>query len=70
MMTGTRDADARRLVGKLLALSGLVVLAAAFAAWMRWLPYAEGTVDALAKVLAVGGGLEVMLGAYFMTRTN
>ena len=68
-MTETRDANAR-LVGKLLALSGLVILAMALAAWMRWLPYAEGTLDALATALAVGGALEVMLGAYFMSRTN
>jgi hypothetical protein len=59
-----------RLVGKLLALSGLVMLAVALAAWMRWLPYAEGTLNLGAKVFAFTGVLDLVLGFYFMSRTN
>jgi hypothetical protein len=69
-MTDTRDAGARRLVGKLLALSGLVILAMAFAAWMRWLPYAEGTLNTLAKAFAAVGALDLVLAFFFMSRTN
>ena len=68
-MSEQRVANAR-LVGKLLALSGLVMLGFALAAWMRWLPYAEGTLDTLAKVFAVTGVLDFVLGFYFMSRTN
>ena len=68
-MTDTRAANAR-LVGKLLALSGLVMLAVALAAWMRWLPYAEGTLNLGARVFAVTGVLDLVLGFYFMSRTS
>jgi len=68
-VTETRAANSR-LVGKLLALSGLVMLAVALAAWMRWLPYAEGTLNLGAKVFAVTGALDLVLGFYFMSRTN
>ena len=59
-----------RLVGKLLALSGLVMLAVALAAWMRWLPYAEGTLNLGAKVFTAVGVLDLVLGFLFMIRTN
>ena len=68
-MTDTRIANGR-LVGKLLALSGLVMLAVALAAWMRWLPYAEGTLNLGARVFAVTGVLDLVLGFYFMSRTS
>ena len=69
MTTDPRAANSR-LVGKLLALSGLVMLGVALAAWMRWLPYAEGTLNLGAKVFAVTGVLDLVLGFYFMSRTN
>jgi hypothetical protein len=59
-----------RLVGKLLALSGLVMLGVALAAWMRWLPYAERTLDLGAKVFAVTGVFDLVLAFYFMSRTS
>ena len=68
-MTERRAGNAA-LVGKLLALSGLVMLAVALAAWMRWLPYAEGTLKLGAKVFAVTGVLDLVLGFFFMSRTN
>ena len=68
-MTERRGGNAN-LVGKLLALSGLVMLAVALAAWMRWLPYAEGTLSLGAKVFAVTGVLDLVLGFFFMSRTN
>ena len=68
-MSESRDANSR-LVGKLLALSGLVMLFVALAAWMRWLPYAEGTLNLGAKVFAVTGVLDLVLGFYFMSRTS
>ena len=58
------------LVGKLLALSGLVMLGVALAAWLRWLPYADGTLNLGAKVFAVTGVLDLVLGFYFMSRTS
>ena len=68
-MTDARVANSR-LVGKLLALSGLVMLGVALAAWMLWLPYAEATLDLGAKVFAVTGVLDLVLAFYFMSRTN
>jgi hypothetical protein len=68
-MTDQRAATSD-LVGKLLALSGVVMLAVALAAWMRWLPYAEGTLNLGAKVFAVTGVLDLLLGFYFMGRTS
>jgi hypothetical protein len=59
-MIETRVANAR-LVGKLLAFSGLFMLGAALAAWMRWLPYAEGTMRTLAKVFFVTGGADLII---------
>ena len=46
------------------------MLGVALAAWMRWLPYAEGTLNLGAKVFAVTGVLDLVLGFYFMSRTN
>jgi hypothetical protein len=66
-MKNTRVANAR-LVGKLLALSGLFMLAASLAAWMRWLPYSEGTVRTLAKVFLVTGGADLIIAFVLMTR--
>jgi hypothetical protein len=69
-MTMDERAANSRLVGKLLAFSGLVMLGVALAAWMRWLPYAEGTLNLGAKVFSVTGVLDLVLGFYFMSRTN
>jgi hypothetical protein len=46
------------------------MLGVALAAWMRWLPYAEGTLDLGAKVFAVVGVADLLLGFYFMSRNN
>ena len=66
-MTDTRVANAH-LVGKLLGLSGLFMLAASLAAWMRWLPYSEGTMRALARVFLVTGAADLIIAFVFMTR--
>ena len=68
-MADERAANSR-LVGKLLVLSGLVMLGVALAAGMRWLPYAERTLDLGAKVFTVTGVLDLVLGFYFMSRTS
>jgi len=68
-MTEPRAGHAR-LVGKLLALSGLFMLGVAFAAWLRWLPYAEGTMNTLAKVFAATGVIDLVLGFFLMSRNN
>ncbi len=65
-MTDSRVANAR-LVGKLLALSGLFMLGASLAAWMRWVPYSEGTVRTLAKVFLVTGVADLIIALVFMT---
>ena len=56
------------LVGKLLALSALVLLAVAGAAWAGWLPYAPETARALARVFAVVGGLDLAVATFCMVR--
>jgi hypothetical protein len=56
------------LVGKLLAVSALVPLAAAFAAWAGWLPYASATARALAGVFVVVGALDLSMACFFMVR--
>jgi hypothetical protein len=66
-MIETRVANAR-LVGKLLAFSGLFMLSASLAAWLRWLPYAEGTLRALAKVFLVTGGADLIIALLIMAR--
>ena len=69
-MTDTRVANASnvRLVGILLAFSGLFLLGASLAAWMRWLPYAEGTLRSLAKVFLVTGAADLIIAFVLMTR--
>jgi hypothetical protein len=69
-MTDTRVANANnvRLVGILLAFSGLFLLGASLAAWMRWLPYAEGTLRSLAKVFLVAGAADLIIAFVLMTR--
>ena len=52
-----------RLVGQLLAFSGVFMLGASLAAWMRWLPYAE-----LAKVFLVTGGADLIIAFLLMAR--
>ena len=68
-MTNTRAANLH-LVGKLLALSGLFMLGVALAAWMRWLPYAEGTLTTFAKVFAATGLVDLVLGFFLMSRNS
>jgi len=68
-MTETRGGNAP-LVGKLLVLSGLVMLGVGMSAWMRWLPYAEGTQDLFAKVFTAAGLLDLILGFVFMSRNR
>jgi hypothetical protein len=66
-MTDTRVANAR-LVGQLLALSGLFMLGVSLAAWLRWLPYAEGTVRTLAKVFLATGAADLIIAFGIMAR--
>ena len=63
------DAGANALlVGKLLALSALVLLAAGLAAWAGWLPYAAGTARALAGAFVLAGVLDFAFACFFMVR--
>jgi hypothetical protein len=68
-MTGAGAGNAR-LVGKLLAFSGLFMLAASYAAWMRWLPYAEGTVGTLARVFLVTGAADLIIAFVLISRNR
>ena len=63
----TRVANAR-LVATLVAFSGLFMLGASLAAWLRWLPYAEGTMRTLAKVVLVTGGADLISAFVIMAR--
>ena len=56
------------LVGKLLALSALVLLAAGMAALAGWLPYAAGTSRALGRVFLLIGALDMAIAFFFMVR--
>jgi hypothetical protein len=56
------------LVGKLLALSAIVLLAAGGVAWAGWLPYAPGAVRALARAFIVVGVFDLALAIFFMVR--
>ena len=56
------------LVGKLLALSALVLLAAGTAAWAGWLPYAAGTTRALARAFILIGVVDLAIASFFMVR--
>ena len=58
------------LVGKLLVLSGLFMLGVSLSAWMRWLPYTEGTLSLFAKVFAATGVIDLALGFVFMSRNT
>ena len=66
-MMEARVANAR-LVARLLAFSGLFMLGVSLAAWMRWLPYAEGTVRTLAKVFLVTGAADLIIAFGILTR--
>jgi hypothetical protein len=68
-MSDTRVANAR-LVGKLLAFSGVFMLAASLAAWMRWLPYAEGSLRTLAKVFLVTGAADLIIAFVLISRNR
>jgi hypothetical protein len=56
------------LVGRLLALSALVLLAAGGAASAGWLPYAPGTARALGRTFMLIGALDLALAGFFMVR--
>ena len=62
------DSGNALLVGKLLALSGLVLIAAGVVAWAGLLPYAPGTTRALARVFVVIGVLDLAIALFFMVR--
>ena len=66
-MMETRVANAR-LVARLLVFSGLFMLGASLAAWMRWLPYAEGTMRTLAKVFVVTGAADLIIAFVILAR--
>ena len=56
------------LLGKLLALSAVVLLAAGMVARAGWLPYAPGSSRALARVFLMIGGLDMAIAVFFMVR--
>jgi hypothetical protein len=64
----TADRANALLVGKLLALSALVLLAAGMTARAGWLPYAAATSRALARTFLLVGGLDLAIGLVFMVR--
>ena len=66
-MMEARAANAR-LLARLLAFSGLFMLGASLAAWLRWLPYAEGTMRALARVFLVTGAADIIIAFLIMAR--
>ena len=66
-MTAAPGANAR-LVGQLLAWSGIFMLAVALAAWLRWLPYAEGSVRTLAKVFLFTGCADLIIAVVLMSK--
>jgi hypothetical protein len=66
-MTDARAAN-MRLVGMLLALSALFMLGASLAAWMRWLPYADGTLRTFAKVFLVTGATDLIIALVLLFR--
>ena len=68
-MTGASGSNLP-LVGKLLVFSGLFMLGVSLAAWMRWLPYAQGTLNLFAKVFAATGVIDLALGFVFMSRNT
>ena len=68
-MTDARAANLR-LVGTLLAFSGLFMLGASLAAWLRWLPYAEGTLRTFAKVFLVTGFADLIIAFVLIARAG
>jgi len=64
----TDDRANALLAGRLLALSAAVLLAAGFAAWAGWLPYASGTARALARTFTLIGTLNMAIAFFFMVR--
>jgi hypothetical protein len=68
-MSDTRVGNTR-LVGQLLAFSGLFMLAASLAAWMHWLPYADGSLRTLAKVFLVTGAADLLLAVVLISRNR
>jgi hypothetical protein len=66
-MTGARGANAR-LVGKLLAFSGIFMLAASFVAWQEWLPYSRPASRALATIFAVTAAADLIIASVCMIR--
>jgi hypothetical protein len=68
-MSDARVGNAR-LVGKLLAFSGVFMLAASLAAWMHWLPYAEGSLRTLARVFFVTGAADLLLAFVLISRNR
>jgi hypothetical protein len=62
--------DNARLVGKVLAFSGVFMLAAALVAWLRWLPYSDPASRALAMIFAVTGSADLIIAFVFMTRNR
>ena len=58
------------LVGKVLAFSGVFMLAASLAAWLGWLPYSEPASRALAVIFAVTGAADLIIACVFMTRNS
>ncbi len=66
-MTQASGANAR-LVGKVLAFSGVFMLGASLTAWQRWLPYSDSASRALAMIFAVTGAADLIIASVFMTR--
>jgi hypothetical protein len=66
-MTEARSGNAR-LVGKVLASTGVFMMAAALVAWLRWLPYSDPASRALALIFAVTGAADLIIAFVFMTR--
>jgi hypothetical protein len=66
-MTETPGANAR-MVGKVLAFSGVFMLAASLAARLRWLPYSEPASHALTMIFAATGAADLIIALVLMTR--
>ena len=64
----TDDRGNALLVGKLLALSAIVLLGAGGAAWAGWLPYAPGTTRTLGRAFVMVGLLDLAIASFFMVR--
>ena len=66
------DVDPRgenaRLIGKLLAFSGCVLMVSAIVAVFGWLPLSGAANRALALIFAVTAALDLLVGMFFLTR--